>query len=75
MTSSSLSGAGDAFDAKFKAMLKDYAAFAPEKTIVNKCFVWLQGESEYTVITYSGPKNQIEKELLDFVDSPYSGLL
>lgn len=46
LTSSSLSGAGDAFDAKYKAMLKDYAAFAPENTIINKCFVWLQGEGD-----------------------------
>ena len=46
LTTSSLSGAGDAFDSKFNAMLKDYAEFAPYKTIVNKCFVWLQGESD-----------------------------
>ena len=49
LTSSSLSGAGDAFDAKFNAMLKDYAEFAPETTIANKCFVWLQGESDVHV--------------------------
>ena len=49
LTSSNLSGAGDAFDAKFKAMLKDYADFAPDKTIANKCFVWLQGESDVHV--------------------------
>ena len=49
LTSSNLSGAGDAFDAKFKAMLKDYADFAPDKTIANKCFVWLQGEGDVHV--------------------------
>ncbi len=41
-----LSGAGDAFDAKYTAMLNDYAEFKPESTISNKCFVWLQGESD-----------------------------
>jgi lysophospholipase L1-like esterase len=49
LTSSDLSGAGDAFDAKYKAMLRDYAEFAPDKTIANKCFVWLQGESDVHV--------------------------
>lgn len=46
ITSSNLSGAGDAFDAKYTAMIRDYADFAPLNTIANKCFVWLQGESD-----------------------------
>ena len=49
LTSSDLSGAGDAFDAKYKLMLRDYAEFAPDKVIANKCFVWLQGESDVHV--------------------------
>ena len=49
LTSSDLSGAGDAFDAKYKSMLRDYAEFAPDKVIANKCFVWLQGESDVHV--------------------------
>ena len=43
---SDLSGAGDAFDNKYNAMVEDYAALAPDATISNKCFVWLQGESD-----------------------------
>jgi len=42
----SLSGAGDAFDKKYNAMVEDYATFASDKTVKNKCFVWLQGESD-----------------------------
>lgn len=64
-------------------VVKHYKVFIPAHTlasyeVADNCDslpLWLQGESEYTVIPYSGPKNQIEKELLDFVDSPYSGLL
>ena len=41
-----LSGGGDAFDAKYLAMLRDYAEMEPDKNIANKCFVWLQGESD-----------------------------
>lgn len=46
LTTADLTGAGDAFDAKYNAMLEDYADFAPDKTIKNKGFVWLQGESD-----------------------------
>ena len=46
LTTAGLSGAGDAFDDKFNAMLEDYAAFAPDNTLENKCFVWLQGEGD-----------------------------
>lgn len=46
LAESDLTGAGDAFDAKYNAMLEDYAEWAPDKTIKNKCFVWLQGESD-----------------------------
>ena len=46
LTSSDLTGGGDAFDAKYQAMLKDYAELEPNNTIVNKCFFWLQGESD-----------------------------
>lgn len=46
LTSSDLTGGGDAFDAKYQAMLKDYAELEPDNTIVNKCFFWLQGESD-----------------------------
>ena len=46
LTSAGLSGAGDAFDDKYNAMLEDYAAFAPDKTLKNRCFVWLQGEGD-----------------------------
>lgn len=42
----SLSGAGNAFNDKYNAMVEDYAAFAPDNTVKNKCFVWLQGESD-----------------------------
>ena len=42
----SLSGAGNAFDDKYSAMVEDYAIFAPGNTVKNKCFVWLQGESD-----------------------------
>ncbi len=45
-TLTSVSGAGGAFDDKYTSMLEDYANFAPDKTIKNKCFVWLQGESD-----------------------------
>ena len=46
LTESDLSGGGDAFKAKFKAMLRDYADFSPGTEISNKCFIWLQGESD-----------------------------
>lgn len=46
LTSANLTGAGDAFDAKYTSMVEDYADFAPDKTIANKSFVWLQGESD-----------------------------
>lgn len=46
LANSALSGAGDAFDDKYRAMVEDYAALAPDATIGNKCFVWLQGESD-----------------------------
>jgi hypothetical protein len=46
LSSSSLSGGGKAFDAKYFAMLRDYAEFEPNAVIANKCFVWLQGESD-----------------------------
>ena len=46
LTEGELSGGGAAFDAKYAAMLNDYAAFRPGNTISNKCFVWLQGESD-----------------------------
>lgn len=37
---------GDAFDAKYFKMLEDYAEIEPDKIIKNKCFIWLQGESD-----------------------------
>ena len=46
LSAASLSGAGDAFDAKYNAMIDDYVTFAPDNTVKNKCFVWLQGESD-----------------------------
>ena len=46
LSDADLSGAGDAFDDKYNAMLEDYVAFAPDKTVKNKCFVWLQGEGD-----------------------------
>lgn len=46
LSSSDLTGAGDAFDAKYNAMIEDYASFDSDKTIKNKCFMWLQGESD-----------------------------
>ena len=46
LSSSSLTGGGNAFDAKYFAMLRDYAEFRPGVTIKNKCFVWLQGEGD-----------------------------
>ena len=46
LTRSNLSGAGDAFDGEYTAMLVDYADFAPHTTVENKCFVWLQGEGD-----------------------------
>ena len=46
LTTADLTGAGDAFDAKYNAMLEDYATFDPGKTIKNKGFFWLQGESD-----------------------------
>ena len=53
LSSSSLTGGGNAFDAKYFAMLRDYAEFRPGVTIKNKCFVWLQGESdEHNYIQY-----------------------
>ena len=46
LTLADLSGAGDAFDAKYTSMVDDYDILAPDQSIQNKCFVWLQGESE-----------------------------
>lgn len=46
LTESDLTGGGDAFDAKYHAMIRDYAELEPDNTIVNKCFFWLQGESD-----------------------------
>ena len=46
LTADDLTGAGNAFDAKYAAMLEDYATCAPDGSINNKCFVWLQGESD-----------------------------
>jgi len=46
LTAADLTGAGNAFDAKYAAMLEDYATCAPDGSINNKCFVWLQGESD-----------------------------
>jgi hypothetical protein len=42
----SASSAGDAFDAKYLAMQKDYADQNPGRPIQNRCFMWLQGESD-----------------------------
>ena len=42
----SASDAGDAFDAKYRSMLEDYAALNTGCVIQNKCFMWLQGESD-----------------------------
>lgn len=42
----SLSGASNAFDDKYKAMLEDYTMIVPNGTVTNKCFVWLQGEGD-----------------------------
>ncbi len=46
LSSANLSGAGDAFDAKYTAMVEDYVTATSDGSITNKCFVWLQGESE-----------------------------
>ena len=46
LTLGDLSGAGEAFADKYRAMVEDFPGFAPEKTVKNKCFVWLQGESD-----------------------------
>ena len=46
LTTADLTGAGDAFDEKYESMLEDYAACTPDGSINNKCFVWLQGESD-----------------------------
>lgn len=43
---SSLTGAGAAFDKRYKAMVEDYQTYAPEDNVKNKCLVWLQGESD-----------------------------
>jgi len=43
---SGMSGAGDAFDNEYNAMLEDYAEFAPDGDVENRCFVWLQGEGD-----------------------------
>ena len=47
LSDSAISGAGSAFDEKFGAMVEDFALFAPELQIRNKCFLWLQGESDW----------------------------
>ena len=59
LTSSDLSGAGNAFDKKYKAMVEDYRAFAPDKRIQNTCFVWLQGESDFCSYTEYKLKLQV----------------
>ena len=46
LSAADLTGAGDAFDEKYKSMLEDYAACSPSGSINNKCFVWLQGEGD-----------------------------
>ena len=46
LSADDLSGAGDAFDDKYSAMIEDYLASVPDATIKNRCFVWLQGESD-----------------------------
>jgi len=46
LSDAALSGAGSAFDDKYRAMVEDFAVFAPDKEITNRCFVWLQGESD-----------------------------
>lgn len=43
---SNLSGGGDAFDAKYTAMLRDFSELKPNTPIAHKCFVWLQGEGD-----------------------------
>lgn len=51
-TLTSVTGAGEAFNEKYNAMLRDYAELEPDNTIANKCFVWLQGESDAARSTY-----------------------
>jgi len=46
LSKDSLSGAGYAFDSKYRAMTEDLPAFAPDRPVANRCFVWLQGESD-----------------------------
>lgn len=46
MSATELTGAGNAFDDKFNSMQEDYGKYAPDKILQNKCFVWLQGESD-----------------------------
>ena len=46
LTDADITGAGNAFDTKYAAMLEDYATCAPDESINNKCFVRLQGERD-----------------------------
>lgn len=59
-TLTSTSGAGEAFNEKYNAMLRDYADIEPDNTIVNKCFLWLQGESDATRSTYAEYKIKMQ---------------
>ena len=62
--------------------IKQYKVFIPMEQFIpfenaDNCKdlpLWLKGDNSYTVIPYSGPKDKIEEELLEFINNPYSGL-
>lgn len=60
VTLTSTTGAGEAFDAKYNAMLRDYAEIEPDNTIINKCFLWFQGESDAARSTYDEYKIKMQ---------------
>lgn len=59
-TLTSTSGASEAFDAKYNAMLRDYAEIEPNNTITNKCFLWLQGEGDAANSSYAEYKIKLQ---------------